>query len=183
MEPLSLYKENQINPRKLPQNLSSKILGSFMVHQSVQCSLLNCSRDVLRSFSHSSLRCFTASCSFPFVRKHLQERERLKTWPTVIAHYALGPLSKRENRHFHNVVVQGRQKKNTHTHTHKKKLARAGLLFCQSKPIAFLPSSLTSRRLCLSSLIWTHGCYKEDKKNWMRNCSRKQDGVAFLTAL
>ena len=43
-------------------------------------------------------------------------------------------------------------------------LARAGLLFCQSKHIAFLSSSLTSRRRCLSSLIWTHGCYEEDKK-------------------
>ena len=137
MEPLSLYKENQINPRKLPQNLSSKILGSFMVHQSVQCSLLNCSRDVLRSFSHSSLRCFTASCSFPFVRKHLQERERLKTWPTVIAHYALGPLSKRENRHFHNVVVQGRQKKNTHTHTHKKNLHVQGCCFANLNQLLF----------------------------------------------
>ena len=75
-------------------------------------------------------------------------------------HYALRPLSKRETRHFHVVVVQGRQKS---THTQKKR-ARAGLLFCKSKRIAFLLSSLTSRRRCLSSLIWTHGCNEENTK-------------------
>ena len=50
-------------PQKVTTKFLIQSLGSFMVHQSVQCSLLNCYRDVLRSFSHSYLRCFTVSCS------------------------------------------------------------------------------------------------------------------------
>jgi len=45
---------------------------------------------------------------------------------------------KREIRKFHVVVVQ-RQERNVQ----KKRDARAKLLFCQSKPIAFLPFSWT----------------------------------------
>ena len=47
--------------------------------------------------------------------------------------------TKREIRHFHVVVVATTAKKCT-----KKRDARAKLFLCQSKPIAFLPSSLTS---------------------------------------
>ena len=47
--------------------------------------------------------------------------------------------AKWKNRHFHVVVVQRRQR-----NAHKKRDARAKVLFSQSKPIAFLPSSLTS---------------------------------------
>ena len=47
--------------------------------------------------------------------------------------------TKREFRHFHVVVGQRRQR-----NVQKKRDARAKLLFCQSKPIAFLPFSLPS---------------------------------------
>ena len=55
-------------------------------------------------------------------------------------------FTKHKNRHFHVVVVQ---KCTT------KRDARAKLLFCQSKPIAFLPgrSRLRRRRRCLISLL------------------------------
>ena len=48
-------------------------------------------------------------------------------------------LTKRKFRHFH---VATRAKKCT-----KERDARANLLFCQSKPIAFLPSRSRRRRL------------------------------------
>ena len=59
---------------------------------------------------------------------------------------AFKSFTKREKRHFHVVVVQ----KCT-----KKRDARAKLLFCQSKPIAFLPGRSRWRRrsCCLSSLL------------------------------
>ena len=47
--------------------------------------------------------------------------------------------TEREIRHFHVVVEATTAKKCT-----KKRDARAKLLFCQSKPIAFLPFSLPS---------------------------------------
>ena len=47
--------------------------------------------------------------------------------------------TKRENRHFHVVIAQWGQKKNVQ----KKCDARAKLLLCQSKPVAFLPFSVT----------------------------------------
>ena len=47
--------------------------------------------------------------------------------------------TKREFRHFHVVVGQRRQR-----NVQKKRDARAKLLFCLSKPIAFLPFSLPS---------------------------------------
>ena len=47
--------------------------------------------------------------------------------------------TKREIREFHVEVVQRRQR-----NVQKKRDARAKLLFCQSKPIAFLPSLLPS---------------------------------------
>ena len=47
--------------------------------------------------------------------------------------------TKREIRQFHVEVVQRRQR-----NVQKKRDARAKLLFCQSKPIAFLPSLLPS---------------------------------------
>ena len=46
--------------------------------------------------------------------------------------------TKRDTRHFHVAVVQRRQR------NVQKSDARPKLLFCQSKPIAFLPSSLPS---------------------------------------
>ena len=48
-------------------------------------------------------------------------------------------LTKREIRHLNVVVVKQRQR-----NVQKKRDARAKLLFCQSKPIACLPSSLPS---------------------------------------
>ena len=53
-----------------------------------------------------------------------------------------------EIRHFHTVVMQCVSKKCT-----KKLDARAEVLFCQSRPNAFLLFSLTSPHFCLSSLI------------------------------
>ena len=53
-----------------------------------------------------------------------------------------------QNRTFHAVVVNRKQKKCT-----KMRDARAMLLCCQSKPIAFLPFSFRRRRRCLSSLM------------------------------
>ena len=47
--------------------------------------------------------------------------------------------TKREIRHFHVVVVQRRQR-----NVQKKVMHVQSLLFCQSKPIAFLPFSLPS---------------------------------------
>ena len=47
--------------------------------------------------------------------------------------------TKREFRHFHVVAGQRRQR-----NEQKKRDTRAKLLFCQSKPIAFLPFSLSS---------------------------------------
>ena len=49
---------------------------------------------------------------------------------------------------FHAVVVHWRQR-----NVPKKRDARAKLLFFQSKPIAFLPFSLSWRRRCLNSLM------------------------------
>ena len=58
--------------------------------------------------------------------------------------------TKREMRHFHVVVVQRRQR-----NVQKKRDARAKLLFCQSKPIAFFFCRSRCRRCrrCLSSLM------------------------------
>ena len=56
---------------------------------------------------------------------------------------------KRESTKFHVVVVQQRQRKV------QKSVARAKLLFCHSKPIAFLPFSLPSPSSLLKLSILT----------------------------
>ena len=62
--------------------------------------------------------------------------------------------TKRENRKFHVVVAQRRQR-----NVQKKCDARAELLFCQSKPIVFLsflsPSSSSLLKLPSESLTWS----------------------------
>ena len=85
-------------------------------------------------------------------------------------------LKKREIRQFHVVVVQWRQtvKKGT-----KKRVARAKLLFCQSKPVAFVTFLLTSPwsllKLPNEASIDRNNCSRVWKLllfSWKRICSK-----------
>ena len=88
------------------------------------------------------------SCKYrrQFFRKLIPKSRKRKESRVL----AFKSSTKRENRHFHMVVVQ----KCT-----KRRDARAKLLFCQSKPIAFLPGRFRWRRRsrCLSSLLCISG--------------------------
>ena len=91
-------------------------------------------------------------------------------------------LCEREFRYFHVVLVQRRQR-----NVQKKRDARAKLLSCRSKPIAFLPSLLLSppwdaywkgSYFVVTAMVWLVRIVLKGKLKTIKSCEAKKGRLA-----